>query len=208
MNARIKPEVFSEQPVGAVFTIDVARSLDQILKVIALRAIVYMSEQDCPYSEEVDGNDLAGATHLIAESGGEPVGCLRIRWFADFFKIERVAVLPSHRKEGIAAALMAQAIEIGSRKGYRRLCGHVSPHLLDYWGRNAGVRARPGRPRFSFSGIVYAEVERDLPKASDALTMDSDPLVLLRPEGAWDRPGPLERSEALSAPLALSAFTE
>jgi hypothetical protein len=40
----------------------------------------------------------------------------------------------------------------------------------------------------------YIEVERRLTPPADALTIDSDPLVLLRPEGLWDRPGVLDRS--------------
>ena len=33
----------------------------------------------------------------------------------------------------------------------------------------------------------------------DALTLDSDPLVLLRPEGAWDEAGVLDTSAARPA---------
>ena len=32
----------------------------------------------------IDGNDLAGATHLIARIGSQPVGVIRLRWFCDF----------------------------------------------------------------------------------------------------------------------------
>jgi len=55
----------------------VARTMDDMQRISVVRALVYMSEQDCPYDEEFDGNDLAGATHLLAEAGGEPLGCLR-----------------------------------------------------------------------------------------------------------------------------------
>jgi hypothetical protein len=56
----------------------VARTMDDMQRISVVRALVYMSEQDCPYDEEFDGNDLAGATHLLAEAGGEPLaacGC-------------------------------------------------------------------------------------------------------------------------------------
>lgn len=194
MNAPLRP--LRGQPTAPPCEIVIARSLDDILKAIAIRSAVYMAEQDCPYAEEFDGNDFAGATHLIGRVGDAPAACLRIRWFADFFKIERTTVLPAYRRSGVAVALMRAAIELGRRKGYRRLSGHVSPHLLDFWVRTLGVRARQGRPGFRFSEVDYVEVELDLSPAADAITFDADPLVLLRPEGDWDRPGVLDRSAA------------
>jgi len=119
-----------------------------------------------------------------------------VRWFADFFKIERVAVLARYRGCGVAVALMQAAIHLGGRKGYRRLYGHVTPDLVDYWRRHLGTTPRPDRPTFQFSDIDYVEVELKLQPPLDALHMDSDPMVLLRPEGEWDRPGVLERPAA------------
>ena len=51
--------------------IRVARNLEDMQRIAVVRALVYMAEQDCPYDEEFDGNDLAGATHLLGEAGGE-----------------------------------------------------------------------------------------------------------------------------------------
>ena len=72
------------------------RSLDELQMAAAIRAAVFMSEQACPYEEEYDGNDLCG-THFLLFDGGEPVGTLRVRWFADFAKLERIALLPRER---------------------------------------------------------------------------------------------------------------
>jgi len=180
----------------ATCTVAVAHTIDELMQAVAIRAAVYMAEQHCPYAEEFDGNDFAGATHLIARLGAEPLGCLRVRWFAGFFKIERVAVLPQHRGGDVALSLMRAAIALGSRKGYRRLYGHVTPDLVGYWGRHLGTTPRPGRPSFRFSGVDYVEVELELRAASDVLDLDSDPLLLLRPEGDWDRLGILERPPA------------
>ena len=51
-----------QQDEGLV--IRVARTLDDLQKVMMVRALVYMVEQNCPYDEEYDGNDFAGATHV------------------------------------------------------------------------------------------------------------------------------------------------
>ena len=57
--------------------ITVARSIEDFLRVMSIRSAVYVAEQECPYAEEFDGNDLTG-TNLLAYLGNEPVGSLRI----------------------------------------------------------------------------------------------------------------------------------
>lgn len=171
----------------------VARTMDDMQRIAVVRALVYMSEQACPYEEEFDGNDLAGATHLIAEAGDEPLGCLRLRWFAGFAKVERVCVRKGHRSGKVARKLMNEAIEIIRRKGYARFFGQVQAHLVPYWKRYGFIH-RAERGEFVFSDRAYAEMEARPEPHPDPLTPDSDPLILDRPEGAWDKPGPLDRS--------------
>ena len=191
----------SEDFIGdaAPVTIRVARTLDDFQRITVVRALVYVHEQNCPYDEEFDGNDLAGATHLIAEAGAQPVACLRIRWFRDFAKIERICVLPAWRKTKLGVDLLYDAVELIRRKGYTRLLGHIQEHLLKHWTRYANLRQREHRPRFVFSDRIYIEVEGRYDPHPEAVTMESDPLVLDRPEGDWDRPGPLDRSAARGA---------
>lgn len=174
--------------------IDIAHTLDDLMQVMTVRALVYMAGQACPYEEEFDGNDFAAATHLIARLGKEPVAVMRVRWFPGFAKFERVAVRPEHRGGAIVRQMVNAAFDLAARKGYRKVLGHIQARLLPFWERSGGLRARPGRPKFTFSDHEYIEVERDLTPPPDALTEDSDPLVLLRPEGQWDRPGILDRS--------------
>lgn len=176
--------------------VSIARRIEDLMEVFALRSIVYMGEQSCPYEEEFDGNDLVAATHLIARRGREPVGAMRIRWFADFAKVERVAVRADQRGGEVAGALIQKAIELVERKGYCKILGHIQARLLPYWKRAGRVRERPGRPRFVFSEFEYVEVERDLTPPPNAIGLDTPAMVLLRPEGDWDRPGVLDRSQA------------
>lgn len=177
----------------APLRVRVARSLDDIQRIAVVRALVYMREQNCPYGEEFDGNDLAGATHLLAEAGGEPLGCLRLRWFNGFAKVERVCVREGHRSGKVARMLMDEAVEIIRRKGYTRFIGQVQAHLVPYWQRYGFIH-REERGVFVFSDRAYAEMEARYDPHTEALSADSDPLVLDRPEGEWDTPGPLDRS--------------
>lgn len=194
----ISESVVASDLEDAEITVRVARSLDDLMKVFTVRSLVYMREQACPYDEEYDGNDLSGATHLLAERGSEPVGCLRIRWFADFAKIERVAVRKASRSSRVARMLMALAVEMLRRKGYTRLIGHVQAHLVPYW-RRYGLKPRAHRPQFTFSDRNYVEVEGVFAPHPRAVTAESPPLVIDRPEGDWDNPGPLDESSRRGA---------
>ena len=58
----------------------IASRFEDLAKVIAIRAVVYMGEQKCPYAEEFDGNDFAG-TQFVAHVDDEPAATMRIRYF-------------------------------------------------------------------------------------------------------------------------------
>jgi len=191
----------SEVKARPTVEVRVATSLDRLMQVIAIRALVYMGEQNCPYDEEFDENDFAGATHLIAYLRGEPVGVLRMRWFAAFAKAERLAARPSARTGLVARALIDAGATLAARKGYRMILGHVEPELLGFWKRYGAVSERSGLPLVRFSDRTYVEVIKEVTPPADALSLESAALVLLRPEGRWDEPGVLDRSAARSPTL-------
>lgn len=142
--------------------------------------------------EEFDGNDFC-ATHFLGEIDGEPAGCIRVRYFADFVKIERLAVRQEFRTSRLAFRLVREAIRFCRRKGYRRAYGHSRHDLTRFWGM-FGFRALPGRPSFAFSDLEYVELEANLGASEESIVIGADPYILIRPEGEWDVPGPLDRS--------------
>ncbi|MCG8443440.1 MAG: GNAT family N-acetyltransferase [Caulobacterales bacterium] len=176
------------------YKIVIARTLEDFARVIALRAAVYMAEQSCPYAEEFDGNDLTG-TQLLAYRGDQPVGSLRLRWFSEFLKMERLCVLPQHRVGRASRMLVKAGVALAARKGYRRVLGNAQEGKEKFW-RSFGFEARSGRTPFSFSGHLYTEYWGALPDDPQAISIETSPHVLNRPEGAWDRPGVLESQEA------------
>lgn len=180
------------RPNTPPYSVRVARSLEDLMQVQAVRTLVYMGDQACPYEEEFDGNDFAGATHLLLTCGREPVGAVRLRWFGEFAKMERLAVRREHRGGPGLLMLSRAAFDLAARKGYRRLMGHAQVRGEAFWKRYFNGRPRAGRPRFNFSQYDYVEMEFDLAPRADAIGLDTDPFVLLRPEGDWDRPGVLD----------------
>jgi hypothetical protein len=168
----------------------VARTLDDIQRIAVVRALVYMSEQDCPYDEEFDGNDLAGATHLIAEAGGEPLGCLRLRWFSDFAKVERVCVreAPPLRQAPRAPCSRPKRPRSSAGKAIPAISARCRPSWCHIGNDTALYIARSAANSSSPTGPTR-RWRRAIEPHPDALTDETDPLVLDRPEGDWDTAG-------------------
>jgi predicted GNAT family N-acyltransferase len=175
----------------------VARGFDDLLMVYAVRSAVYIAEQDCPFAEEFDGNDHC-ATHFIGFVEGEPAGCLRARFFHDFVKLERLAIRKSFRRSSLAFELVREGIGMARRKGFRRVYGHAREGLEPFWARFGGKLVEDSEP-FVFSDHAYREMVLEIEPSFDAIDLSSDPMVILRPEGDWDRPGVLEQSNVRPA---------
>jgi GNAT superfamily N-acetyltransferase len=165
-------------------TVDVVRTMDEMARVIAIRGAIYMGEQ-------FDGNDFS-ATHLICHKDREPVGCMRIRYFADFAKLERLAVRHEGRGGGLAGRILDAAIALCRKKGYSTLYAHSQKRFLKVW-ESRGFRLMGGR-ELVFSDFDYVEVKLETEKHPQSITLNDDPYLLIRPEGRWDTPGILERS--------------
>jgi predicted GNAT family N-acyltransferase len=188
---RSEPEPKAVAPASKTTT-RVSRTIEDIMKVFSIRAATYMNEQSCPYDEEFDGNDFCAA-HILGEINGEPAGCIRIRFFGDFVKIERLAVRPEFRSSTLAFRLVRAAFDYCRAKGFRKAYGHSRHDLVNFWAR-FGFHEIPGRPTFEFSDVTYVEMEADVPASNDVIGIGRSPFELIRPEGAWDVPGPLDRS--------------
>jgi predicted GNAT family N-acyltransferase len=180
-----------------------ASNPQEIAQALAIRSAVFLSEQDCPYDEEFDGNDYC-ATHLVGYVNGEPAATMRIRYFANWVKVERMAVLKRYRRTDIKYEIVSAAFDLARRKGYRLCYGHAQRRLLAFW-HQFGFQVYPRNRDLRFSDYDYVEIVKRLAPHPDVLTMRSDPLVLIRPEGRWDEIGILERSterRAIPSPSA------
>lgn len=175
-------------------SIAIARTFEDVMRVASVRSAVYIAEQRCPYEEEFDGNDFS-ATHLIGYVGNEPAACLRVRYFAEFAKLERLAVRREFRTTKLAVTIMRAGIELCRAKGYRRIYAHAQKRLLNFFDR-LGFRPLEGGREFAFSDFDYVEIVLDTKPHPHAIALGADPYVLIRPEGRWHEPGILERSAA------------
>lgn len=188
---------YSSGMQGHEIGVTVARKIEDLMRVAAIRSAVYIGEQECPYDEEYDGNDLS-ATHLLAYMGGEPVGCVRLRFFAGFAKLERLAIRKEFRKSRAAFELVWASLNFCRKKGYGRVYAHSQLRLVNFWNR-FGFQVADNARQFVFSDFDYVEIIAELEPDPDALTVSTDPYVLIRPEGRWHVPGVLERSASRAA---------
>lgn len=174
-------------------TVKVARTMDDMMQVFSVRSATYMAEQFATYDEEFDGNDFCG-THLLGRVDGDNGGCVRIRYFGDFAKLERMAVRSEYRNTRLMYHIAYASIEHCRQKGFRRLYAHARADLVPLWCR-FGARPVPNRPAFCFSDIEFRELEMDIEPSPDAIKFGTDPMITIRPEGDWDRLGPLDRAQ-------------
>ncbi len=171
--------------------VTVVSSPDEMAKVHAIRSI-FIHEQRCPYDEEFDGNDYS-CTHILGYVDGEPAATLRIRYFADFVKFERLAVLERFRRTLIAREIVTFGQKICSRKGYVRGYGQAQKRLVHFWEHFGFEPLQKVRP-LVYSDHEYVEMWGRIDRHDDPITIDSDPYLIVRPEGRWDEPGVLEIS--------------
>src|SRR6478672_5355795 len=182
-------------------SIRLARDLTDLMLVTSIRSAVYLAEQDCPIEEEFDGNDLVAA-HFIGFVGNEPAGCLRVRFFGEFAKVERLAVRHQYRRSRVSFKLVQASVEYVRRKGFRKIYGQAQDRLVDFWA-HFGAKPLGHNRKLTFSDFSYTEMVLDIEPGPDAITLDSDPYVIIRPEGDWDRPGVLDASagRTVTSPL-------
>jgi ElaA protein len=100
-----------------------------LYRILRLRAEVFVVEPACVYLDP-DGRDLEpGARQLWLEDGGEVVATGRVLDEGDARRIGRIAPAPSHRGQGLAAAIVDRFLD--SSPGPWRL--DAQAHLADWY---------------------------------------------------------------------------
>ncbi|OVE83959.1 GNAT family N-acetyltransferase [Natronolimnobius baerhuensis] len=133
-----------------------------------VRQTVFVEEQGVDEDLEYDAHDEpdASADHFVAYDGegegttGEPVGAARLREYdSGIGKVERVAVLESHREAGVGRALMA-AVETQAReRGFESLKLHSQTRAAPFYDRLGYDRHGE---KFEEAGIPHVEMRKSL----------------------------------------------
>lgn len=81
---------------------------EELKKVYQIRTTVFVEEQNCPPELEWENEDVS--THFLAKFNNQAAGACRWRETEKGFKLERFAVLPQFRGNGIASKMIATLI--------------------------------------------------------------------------------------------------
>lgn len=142
-------------------TITPVQSQDDWQKARAIRETVFIDEQDCPPDEEWDGHDDT-SRHVLGWVEDEAVATARWRAVPHddeiAAKLERFAVLSSHRGQGHGTQLVQSVLEDARRAGFRTFLIHAQAHLED-WYTELGFEST-GRT-FEEAGIPHVEMVKE-----------------------------------------------
>jgi ElaA protein len=126
-----------------------------LYRLMALRADVFVVEQECAYSD-LDGRDLESSARMLwAERDGVPISTLRLLIDPDGrARIGRVATAVAARSGGVAARLVTQAIE---SSGAREVVLEAQSQLQGWYERFGFVRSGP---EYDEDGIRHVPMRR------------------------------------------------
>lgn len=125
----------------------------------AVRRRVFIDEQGVSEAVEMDGRDQA-ATHVVLTDGSTPVATARLRLPEETIaKIERVAVVPDYRGEGLGGRVMAIAESTAVDRGATNALLHAQVRVREFYDR-LGYEA-VGEP-FDEAGIPHVEMVKSL----------------------------------------------
>ena len=172
---------------------EVVTTYEQLLHAYAVRSICFMEENGVKAQQTFDGNDYQ-ATHIIVYAGDEPVGTMRIRWFREFAKIERIAFREAYRNTHVLKAFGCFVFDHIARKGYDKIIGHAQPKYARLWRIIHGFKNAEGKEPVYFDGHPepYIELVKELTPPHNAISASTDAAVLFRTEGFWDQPSQFE----------------
>lgn len=113
--------------------IETVKYQDCMVMINQIRTKVFQDEQGVSAELEFDGLDPS-ATHFLAYINGQAIATARIRELdADTFKIERLAVLPDYRKQGIGKQLMISALSTIAQRGKFLVIVHAQEYIAQLY---------------------------------------------------------------------------
>ena len=138
----------------------------ELFQALAIREVVFIEEQHVPETVERDAED-ARAYHLLAFADGHAIGTGRLvvlpsaprgepgKWG----QIGRMAVLQSHRKNGVGNLLLAELEDEARRRGLTGVLVHSQLYALGFYERHG---YRPVGAVFQEAGIEHVEAHKKL----------------------------------------------
>jgi predicted GNAT family N-acyltransferase len=150
------------KPARAAITWQTCKTRRDRLAAFAVRSIVFIDEQECPFDEEFDEQDNPDSTaiHIVGYAKDEPVGAARIRCLPDVAKLERLSIRKAWRGGGVGHELAAFMLKVASDAGYQRYKLNAQAHLIGFYKKHGFVAQGP---IFVEAGIDHRMMVRNQP---------------------------------------------
>lgn len=137
----------------------VAGDGDALADAHAVRLAVFVEGQGVPEEIEIDGED-DDARHLVAYDGETPVGTARLREpDPGVAKVERVAVVESHRGRGIGRRLMYDLEDLARGEGMDEAVLHAQTAVEEFY---EALGYETTSDVFEEAGIPHVEMRKAL----------------------------------------------
>ena len=138
----------------------------ELLQALAIREVVFIEEQHVPETIERDAED-ARAHHLLAFAEGHAIGTGRLVVLPSppkgekgtWGQIGRMAVLQSHRKQGVGNLLLRELETEARRRGLTGVLVHAQLYALGFYEAHG---YRPVGAVFEEAGIDHVEAHKKL----------------------------------------------
>ncbi|MBI5972065.1 GNAT family N-acetyltransferase [Staphylococcus caledonicus] len=100
---------------------EIVKNKDMLSECFKIREEVFVKEQGVPLENELDSYE-ENSIHIIGyDNYHNPFACARFRPYEDGAKVERVAILKTHRQGGYGQSLMLEIEKFAKDKGYQKL---------------------------------------------------------------------------------------
>ncbi|MFC7439629.1 GNAT family N-acetyltransferase [Laceyella putida] len=123
-----------------------------------IRKTVFVEEQGVPLEDEIDEHEEQ-AEHILVYADNQPVGTGRLRIVNGVAKLERICILPSHRKHGLGKVIIRSLEEIAQAEGVSQAKLHAQTHAEGFYQKLGYATASPV---FMEDGIPHVLMVKDL----------------------------------------------
>ncbi|TYR79481.1 GNAT family N-acetyltransferase [Priestia megaterium] len=134
--------------------VKIAASKQDLEDAYYVRMKVFVEEQKVDAEEEIDQYEDE-ATHIVVYDQQKPVGAGRFRIVDGYGKMERICVLPTHRKDGVGKLIMTTMEELASARKLSKLKLHAQTQAEGFY-KKLGYVTVSGE--FMDAGIPHVEM--------------------------------------------------
>ena len=139
--------------------VKLAQTEQEIELAFDIRKKVFVEEQGIPIHLEIDEFDQS-ATHFIVLEDDEPIAAARIRETeSNVGKVERVCVLPGHRRKHLGVLLMNALEQHAKQNGWEKLKLNAQTSAIPFYEKLA---YQVTSPEFDDAGIPHRAMEKEI----------------------------------------------